>query len=308
MSGLHKFFLCLCVYITAVSLIQGQVHVGIQTSRDQVFLGDTFLLSIKIAVDKDAVLLGIDTSGIFVSDFDIDIHTAQSTDTIVGDHATYLHKTYVLIAFDTGYVSLGPVWVSYKYENDELIAKSEPTEVYVGMNNVFPQDNLAPDEELIRVPPRNWTWLWISLIIGVLLLLFLLIYLWKKRPKVQPLNEVQPIVYHSPEEIAIKRLLQLKNEEGHSDEAYFEILSLTCRQYLFKRFSIKAMESTTEEIIQSLDHAVLKRHIPLLRSILRGADNVKYGKGQVLSQYREVLCDELLLFIRRLQNEIGDGI
>jgi len=118
-------------------------------------------------------------------------------------------------------------------------------------------------------------------IIIISLLVFLVIYILKKRAASRGSGRVTPT--RKPHEIAYEalRLLKERNLSGAGlvKEYYFEI-SKIARTYIENRFSLKAPEMTTEEFLYSLkDSDILTgTQKNIVKEFLNQCDLVKFAK------------------------------
>ena len=128
----------------------------------------------------------------------------------------------------------------------------------------------------------------ILFIILIIIILISIFWVWKKRFK----NIDQKIIHtysKTPIEIARNRL-SILNEKGFSKEFYTELSHIT-REFVEYTTYIRALEMTTEEIIQNkeLFHFDLETFNDWI-TFLSKADMVKYAKQPV--EYSEMIVDK----------------
>ena len=127
----------------------------------------------------------------------------------------------------------------------------------------------------------------ILFIILIIIIVIAIFWVWRKRLK----NIYQkPIhTYYTPLDIAKNRLSVL-NEKGFSKEFYTELSHIT-REFIEYTTYIKALEMTTEEIIENkeLFHFDLKIFNDWI-TLLSKADMVKYARKPV--EYSEMIADK----------------
>ncbi len=149
----------------------------------------------------------------------------------------------------------------------------------------------------------DWTkdnWL---LIAGILLLIIAAIavfYYLKKRPK--KVVEVKEVKAAVPEhELALQKLQALRYKKLWQQEQvklYHSELSDIVREYLEKRYLIKALEQTSGEILSSLRSAEMQDDDRTkLRQILTLADLVKFAKEQPLPADNERSMENAVSFV-----------
>jgi hypothetical protein len=210
-------------------------------------------------------------------------------------------RRYTLIAFDSATLDLPPLAVR--------VSTGNPLETNALTLTVYPTrggkeiSDMAKIREIKR-EPESWLdyWPWMA---GLALVLVLLV-LWLRKNQRKPVPVViqsQPVVPSiSPTELALQQLSQLQQKQlwkhGQTKEHYAE-LSLIVREYLEKRYSIPALESTTYEIQKLLtqtDFPVAAR--VNLEALLEKTDQVKYAQSQppesiheaVLAKARELIA------------------
>jgi hypothetical protein len=153
--------------------------------------------------------------------------------------------------------------------------------------------------------PGNYFWL---IIIGIVLIaasaLALAVYLFKKRKSLPSQVVLPPKLPHV---VALEALGALRQrnfpQQGKIEEYYVELSSIV-RQYLERRFMIRAPEMTTEEFLYFLrDSDKLEQvHKELLRSFLYHCDLVKFARyGPSLHE-----IEDSFLSAKRLVEETKD--
>ncbi|MDX2110325.1 MAG: hypothetical protein SFY80_08810 [Verrucomicrobiota bacterium] len=144
-------------------------------------------------------------------------------------------------------------------------------------------------------------WLWGSLT-GLVVLAIIGLILWlrfKKRKAAEPIPEIPP------QEEALAALLRLKNSPWHGESKLFVItVSDILRRYIERAFTIRALEQTTEEFMESATtHPVLGKAVAAnLRDVLVTGDLVKFA-GQSLDHERAgVFINEAECFVNSTHN------
>ncbi|WP_214228259.1 BatD family protein [Pedobacter sp. B4-66] len=144
----------------------------------------------------------------------------------------------------------------------------------------------------------HWQWVVVSLL-GVILIVGLLYYFWQKR-KNRPIPAVvKPLV---PADVtAINKLVVLRDKKLWQQEEvkqYHIELTDILREYLEKRYHIKALEQTSDEIFAGLRHMeITDQNRNKLRQILMLADLVKFAKGKPLNSENEQSIENAISFV-----------
>ncbi len=135
--------------------------------------------------------------------------------------------------------------------------------------------------EIIEVPPPEKEWgYWIAAILSALLL-GLLVWLWLKSRKKKTALVEKPVSYAGALEEALAQLRLLEKEqlpEKGEQAAYYSQLSKIVRGYTEKRFGIKALQCTTDELLVQLHSTLTKGQPGMLAELLRISDAVKFAK------------------------------
>ena len=144
----------------------------------------------------------------------------------------------------------------------------------------------------------HWPWVVFSLL-GVLLIAGLLYYLWQKRKNKPVVAVVKPLV---PADVtALNKLVALRDKKLWQQEEvkqYHIELTDILREYLEKRYHVKALEQTSEEIFAGLRHMeITDQNRNKLRQILMLADLVKFAKGKPLNSENEQSIENAISFV-----------
>ena len=176
-----------------------------------------------------------------------------------------------------------------------------------------PMDIINPDSTSAILPikdilseKKNFEdYLWIIyILLGVILFAGLLYYFLKPK-KVEIITTETRVIIPSHVE-ALKSLDALRAKQLWQKgeiKAFQTELTFTIRQYLEKRFKIKALESTTEEISRALKTQNFSvQHENDLREILQIADMVKFAKAKPADEIHESFLDKAKTFVQETSN------
>ena len=260
---------------------------------------------VKTSIDTTAIKIGGQATISFTTEVDtlskVDFPTGLvmgaleviddiPTDTVFKNNRYILTKKYGLTQWDSGrYVipSL-PVFINQKmFMTDSVQVNVANVVVDTLKQKLFEiKDVIAPPKE----PSKAWIWILIA--VGFLLILGAVIYLFviKKR---QPKISEPEFIYQSSIEKAIKSLEQLPTkqliEKGEIKNYYSELTNIA-RSYIEETINIPALESTTNELIENLQMAIVKKKMVVkpetiehLTTVLKQADLVKFAKSKPLS-------------------------
>lgn len=149
--------------------------------------------------------------------------------------------------------------------------------------------------------PRTWEdFIWILYIFIPLLLISLLLWYLKKRNEI-PAPKLTTIIKKPAHVIANEKLEVLQSQalwKTGEIKKYQTELTYTIREYLESRFDINALESTTDQIIRSLnDKDFSITHENSLREILQIADLVKFAKANPPKDLHESFLNTAKSFV-----------
>ena len=278
----RKIIVCFFILLTtvAVSLAQPAV-VSSKTDTSQIRIGEQFHLNLYATV-KPGTIVGFpllpDTFNKFELVNKSSIDTIPSADSI----SLTLHQQFTLTNFDSGFFVLPPfpfVISDAKKSTDTLL-----TEAILMSVLTVPVDttrDIRTIKNILDVPFPWQDYLIYLLIAQVITLVVMILYKLLKKEKV---IAVKPIIPLRPaHELALEGLKRIETEkiwqQGFTKK-YFSELTDVIRQYIERRFTINAMEQTTEEILRHFNASLVREEEKeKLRFILVQADMVKFAKA-----------------------------
>ncbi len=238
----------------------------------------------------------------------VEVIKDSKVDTVSKDgRREHLRKRYEMAIYDEGIYNLGRAQVLYIDKNieDTLFAEREEQIVVLTM----PIDTTMTTVRELK-PQKTLKWLlaehigYIGVGVGVLLLLagvivLLILYLRKRGRHISDLfKPAPPVPAHI---VAIEALERLRNEklwQSNKHKQYYSALSDILRVYLDGRFSIGAMEMTTDEIDASLRNTDIEQKQKMnLLAVLRDADLVKFAKALPEPEENELAYDRAYYFV-----------
>lgn len=246
----------------------------------------------EIALDSNRMLIGdqrqmqLRVAGLRPNQIDTILFDAWQGTNVEPVHATPWRHTgsesmrdIYFTVFDTGYIIIPPLPLQYRTadKKDTIYSNNLAVEVY---GITIDSTGLAPLREIRKEPLNLRDFL--PYIIGVVaILLTIAFFLW--RPKKQ---RPEPIVVEIPvpaDEVALRRLSELDKQklwQSGKIKDYQSELTHIIRWYLEEKFKVPALESTTTEILKSLqDSAVTSDQLGDLNHILNMADLIKFAKA-----------------------------
>lgn len=271
-----------CLLLTSIAFSQ-----SIQSTVDstQIKIGSQFNLTIKANVTlKDKVIF---PEGQFFGQ--VEVLESYPIDSIKNNDKLELIKKYGLTQFDSGRYVIPPLQVII---NNKTIR----TDSFAIVVNPVVVDTLKQQmydiKSIITVDkPTDYFWLYVLLGLVVIIGIGFLVYYFIKKKQIKK-NEEDEILFASPIEKALSQLQSLEGKElwqkGETKAYYSELTDIT-RYYLEEAVEIPAMESTSNELFQTLKSTIKKRKIKLSQDVLEkfkkvmsNADLVKFAKSKPL--------------------------
>ena len=206
-------------------------------------------------------------------------------DTTKYDAKYKLIKKYGLTQFDSG---------KYVIPKQKIIigAKTFATDsMLVEVNDIVvdtTKQKLYDVKPMIDVkkPSSNW-WLWLLLIIAIAAIIAFLVYwfVWRKKPLTEE-EKIAQLPPYDRAKLALKQLDETKYLERAEIKEYYSELTFIIRKYLDEKVYDKALESTTDQLIDRLNILqegnqieLSKDDIKNIEAILKRADLVKFAKS-----------------------------
>jgi len=200
--------------------------------------------------------------------------------------------TFVITSFDSGMHIVPPIPVQYTVKGDTA-KRYVQTSPLVFMVGTIPIDT---SKEIKDIKPPLGIGISFAEILPYLIALVLLagiiwlvLYIRKKRRRGESLIPEAPKL--PAHEVALEALRVLEAERVWQRglvKQYYSQLTDIVRMYIERRFTVTAMEMTSDEILSSTAITSLPKEIKnSLSEVLLRADLVKFAKSQPLSQEHE---------------------
>lgn len=301
-----KYILLMLLTATFFKVSAQAPQAGARLDRTSIMIGEQtkLHLSIKLHVkDKAEFPVLKDSIG------KIQIVSSTKTDTILDQEdksIQTIHKSYIVTAFDSGEY----VVPSYVFKTMGGVVSSAPLSL-----NVTPPTDIDTSKAIkdikqpltIKYTFFDWlrdNWQLVAGGFAVLLIIAGIIYYIRTRPKKEVVvEEVKPVI--PPHIIALQKLNELRDKKLWQQEQtkqYYIELSDVVREYLESRYSIQALEQTSDEIFLSLRHMdIAEEQRNLLRQTLILADLVKFAKEKPLPFENEQSLQNAITFVTQTQ-------
>ncbi len=311
-----RALLSLCGLFSLTAAVAQIPSVEASVAPDSIGIGDRFTYSIE--VERDLMQMVEFPEFETKAGDPIEVIESLPVDTISQDgRRLRLRKRYTLTTFEDGIVNLGVARVLYLDKNvADTLTTSDSLMLQVGTFIIDSTSQSIFDLKAQRNMPfmfaevKDYTkWTLLALLILAVAIYFIGRALNARGKKFSDLFKPAPPV--PPHIEAISALEALHNQKLWQNDKYKEYysqLSGILRHYIARRYSISAMEMTSDEIIaamKSVEELPKKSNMDLI-SILREADLVKFAKATPEGEQNEAHYLKAYYFVEetKIQEEI----
>ena len=193
-------------------------------------------------------------------------------------------KKYVLTSFDSGQYTIPKQQVlinNKSFFTDSLLVSVATVKVDTLKQQMFPIKAIKSEPKTFDdYKPLLW---WVLLIL--VLIAVALYFIFRKKEKKE-----EVVVFVAPIQEALQRLKELDEKQllqQNKIKIYYSELTDIVRTYIEKDIYIPALESTTNELIETIidfnessELGISKETIQQLKEVLQSADMVKFAKSQ----------------------------
>ena len=283
-----QYLLVTVLFIRSLTLAQ-DVQVTARVDSNNILVGDWLGLEIEVQHPEDVTVTLPSIKDSLVG-FEI---VKQNPPSIKKADGRVLEVfTYTLTAFDSGTHIIPPLPFHYTTRSDtaKRFVETSPIPVFVhGIAIDTTQDikdvkpPLSVSISFAEILP------YLIGVIGAGVLIWLFMYIRKKRKRGEPLiREAPPRPAH---EVALEALRALEDERlwqrGKVKEYYTQLTDIV-RVYIERRYSVMALEMITDEILGSGEIKALPKDVQeKLKEILVRSDLVKFAKFQPFPEENE---------------------
>ncbi|MFP4059076.1 MAG: hypothetical protein ACLFUC_01170 [Bacteroidales bacterium] len=259
-------------------------------------------LSAKATLDTNILLIGDQTwyrleiekiTGIDIllpvfSDTLVDgveiLETVPADTQVTADGLQKISARYRITSFDSGSYSIPPVALPFTSPDFSDTAYTSPVSMTVYTMPVDTTNQIFDIKSTMKAPLTISEILPVAslLLLGIIVVLLVVYFVLRIRRKKPVIT--RRVIEKPPHTDAFNKLEELKEEklwqQGKTKE-YYTRLTEIIRVYIEKRFGIKAMEQTSDEILHSFESVNLKdrQTLTLLEELLLLADMVKFAKA-----------------------------
>lgn len=276
MRFINKFLIPLLFVLLSVIEIQAQ-EASISLSPNQIMIGDHMELELKFknrGFSNTLFPLINDTS---MGNFRL-VELAKM-DTFFSGNDVVIAQTYTITCFEDS-IQTFPSLTFRNGLGDPYTTK--PIQIKVLSPNIDSAKDIKPIKDIILLPLSKdevFSYLFVSFILLALVLFLYFIYV-KFIRKENLFDKEKPADPPHVEALKALKLVETENlwQMGKIKE-YYDRISDTLRAYIEKRFGIKALELTTNELLKSMHEIQLPEYvIQDMSEILKTSDLAKFAK------------------------------
>lgn len=240
-------------------------------------------ITYKIEVETDTVNTVIFPEG--QTFMPLEMIESYQPDTTKYDAKYKLIKKYGLTQFDSGkyVIPKQKIIIAGKtFATDSMLVEVNDIVVDTTKQKLY---DIKPMMD-VKKPSSNW-WLWLLLIIGIAAIIAFLVYwfIWRKKPLTEE-EKIAQLPPYDRAKLALKQLDETRYLERAEIKEYYSELTFIIRKYLDEKVYDKALESTTDQLIDRLNLLqegnqieLSKDDIKNIEAILKRADLVKFAKS-----------------------------
>lgn len=272
------------------SVVQSQVEVRAVIDSSTIRIGEQTKISLYLNYDA-SVQKNIDIVWPEIGDTlkkEIEVLNVTKIDTTIPDKSKpniiTQHLQLTITSFDSGAYFIP----AFKFVLNKDTANPLLTNPLHLVVNTMPTDTSLTKVKDIKAPfdePFDWKWylpyvyIGLAILAGIILLIFIIKKLSKKKPEPIIIEEVPKIPAHVT---ALASLQKIKEEAVWKDNKikdYYSAIADTIRLYIEERFDINALEHTSDEILHMFKSQVVDSESKAkLYQILILSDFVKFAK------------------------------
>ncbi len=284
-------------------LVAQDVRVAARVDSNHILIGDWLKLYIELEYPPDTK---ISYPAIIDSLKGLDI-IERSQPLIAKSENKIIEKTiFTISGYDTGTFVIPQLDFGYILKNDTTLyfASTFPIPIFIRGVGVDPSQEIKDIKPPLSVPITFAQILpYLIGVIATLLVGILLYYIIRKRQQ-KDIWKIFSEPKRPPHEIALDALRYLEAEklwQRGEVKLYHSKLTDIVRTYIEDRFNIKAMESTTDEILADYSHhpEFNGELQSILREMLTLADFVKFAKQQPLPNENDVSMKQAFEFVEK---------
>ena len=253
------------------SAFASDINALLSCSPNTAEVGDVVNLILEVSVPKG---IGIDIEEDFKLEKDLEILNKKEPYSYEKDGKKVFVYQFEIVSWSVGKKVIGPIKINSSSGTSFNSSKAELT-----VNTVLEKDSKEIKDIKNNIDIRYPFYFWIIFLVGILLFVFLIIYL-IKLIKNRALNKKKDNRNKTPEEIAeeaLAKLSEIKLDNSENIKQYYTVLTEVLKRYIEARYSVETMDQTTSELYRLLrDTDSLKEHASDIKAVMSRCDMVKF--------------------------------
>jgi hypothetical protein len=232
----------------------------------------------------------------------VEILSVFAADSVVdANNQIVITASYLVTSFDAGVHEIQPLPIAFEFKGHADTLRTGFTSLTVTSPEIDDSKGIYDIKPPIAMPVTVLEVLpWVLLFFWLLAGVYVLMYFIKRQKKQKELEEAKRV--ETAHEVALKELEKLKSEklwQSGEVKSYYTRLTDILRKYLENRFGLRAMESTSFEILRDMEVIMHReeKDLELIREILQTGDMVKFAKFSPEPSANENCYDYTVMFV-----------
>ena len=278
------FYILLLLLFSITTFAQNTPVVKAEIDTTTIRIGEQF--EFKITVN--------DTANVIIPKLENLIGVEIVEDKKIDTLKNQLIKKYILTSFDSGayYIPQQQIFIRQKlFLTDSLLIKVATVAIDTTKQKMFPIKAIQNEPyQFDDFKPYLW-----YLVLALIIIGLILYFIFRKKKEVVEEEIMIPAL--PPFEEAIQKLHELDEKllwQNNQVKEYYSELTEIVRAFIERELKVPALESTTDELIETLTDfndskaiSTTNETIKKLRDLLREADLVKFAKSKPFSEQIE---------------------
>ncbi|WP_448698665.1 hypothetical protein ACFGVR_17560 [Mucilaginibacter sp. AW1-3] len=307
---LRYLYITILLLITCAGVSNAQVSVSAKIDKPTMLIGEQTKLHLSITFPaKDTVGFPHLADSLVAK---VQVLSASKLDTTFDKNdlnKETIHRSYIITSFDTGQYVI-PQYAFHTKTGDiktnevVLTIKSVAVDTTKGIYDI--KQPFKVDYGIVDWLRDNWKMI-LGNAITLLAICITIYYLKNRRKKIEEVKpEVKSLIPADVEAInQLNALREQKLWQADRVKEYHSELTEVIRQYLERRYGIKAHEQTSDEIFTSLRYMDMDDDSRnKLRQILLLADLAKFAKQKPLPAENEQSMENAIAFVLKTKQQI----
>ncbi|MBN1388165.1 MAG: hypothetical protein JW965_06940 [Bacteroidales bacterium] len=280
----RRVLLLIISVLICISALPQKVLVEAEIDSADIYIGDQVKYTVRVTQPPEIYLDMPEYADTLYDKLEI-LSQAPVDTTFEDTGEMVLTKSYTITSFDTGYYQIPPYYLEYETGQGKKRFYSEYVPLRVKRVDITPPDSTDVIFDIIGPEKIGYSvgeiLPWVLLAV-ILMIAARLIYKYLPGRKVKeeeekpsiPAEPIHIITFRALDKLERKQLWQA----GKVKEYYSELTEIL-RYYIEVRYSIPALEMTSEEILSGLGNKdVGPDNLSILRKLLQNADLSKFAK------------------------------